>query len=61
MDLCLYGLNNSIAAVEVAQAAGLTEQQVLSVWRDIAAKRNATRYLHAGPLLVEPVSEIGAI
>jgi NAD+ synthase len=61
MDLCLFGLNNSIAAVEVAQAAGLTEQQVLSVWRDIAAKRNATRYLHAGPLLVEPVSEIGAI
>jgi hypothetical protein len=25
------------------------------VWRDIHAKRNATRYLHEAPLLVEPV------
>ena len=36
-------------------AAGLTAEQVQRVWRDIAAKRKATRYLHAGPLLVEPV------
>jgi hypothetical protein len=25
------------------------------VWRDIQAKRKAARYLHAPPLLVEPV------
>jgi NAD+ synthase len=33
---------------------------VMTVWRDIASKRKATRYLHSGPLLVEPVEEIGA-
>jgi hypothetical protein len=36
-------------------AAGLSEEQVQRVWRDIASKRKATRYLHAGPMLVEPV------
>jgi NAD+ synthase len=60
MDLCLYGLNNNIASTDVARATGLTEEQVLTVWRDIASKRKATRYLHTGPLLVDPVSEIGA-
>jgi NAD+ synthase len=59
MDLCLYGLNNHIPSSDVARAAGLTEDQVLMVWRDIATKRKATRYLHAGPLLVDPVTEIG--
>ena len=33
--------------------AGLTPEQVEAVWRDIEAKRNATRYLHEPPLLVE--------
>jgi NAD+ synthase len=60
MDLCLYGLNHNIASADVAKVAGLTEEQVLMVWRDIASKRKATRYLHSGPLLVEPVAEIGA-
>ena len=58
MDLCLYGLNNGIAAAEVAAAAGLSEVQVERVWADIAAKRKATRYLHLGPQLVQPVTEI---
>ena len=60
MDLCLYGLNNGLTADVVAAAAKLTEAQVTHVWRDIAAKRKATKYLHAGPLLVEPVAEIEA-
>jgi NAD+ synthase len=53
MDLCLYGLNHSLPAAAVARAAGLREEQVEHVWRDIAAKRRATRYLHEPPLLVE--------
>ena len=61
MDLCLYGLNHNIAADAVAKAAGLSEEQVHHVWRDIAAKRKATKYLHAGPMLVEPVAELGAV
>ena len=55
MDLCLYGLDHGIAAVAVARAADLSEDQVERVWRDIAAKRKATRYLHEPPLLVEAV------
>lgn len=58
MDLCLYGLNNNLSAAEVAAAASLTEDQVNRVWRDIAAKRKATKYLHLSPLLVEPVAEL---
>src|SRR6266566_536727 len=55
MDLCLYGLDHGIPAVAVARAADLSEDQVERVWRDIAAKRKATRYLHEPPLLVAPV------
>ena len=58
MDLCLYGLNNGVAAAEVAAATGLSEVQVGRVWADIAAKRKATRYLQMGPQLVQPVEEI---
>jgi NAD+ synthase len=53
MDLCLYGMNNGIAAEDVALTAKLTVDQVQLVWRDIAAKRKATRYLHERPLLVD--------
>lgn len=59
MDLCLYGLNEGISADEVARAAQLTTIQVERVWADIAAKRKATRYLHLGPQLIQPVEEIG--
>ncbi|USJ26538.1 NAD(+) synthase [Ensifer adhaerens] len=58
MDLCLYGLNHGIEIEAVAKAAGLTAVQVERVWADIAAKRKATRYLHLGPQLVQPVEEI---
>jgi NAD+ synthase len=55
MDLCLYGLDHGIPAAAVGRAADLSEDQVERVWRDIAAKRKATRYLHEPPLLVESV------
>ena len=58
MDLCLYGKNHHVPSVEVARAVGLTAAQVEIVYRDIASKRKATRYLHLSPLLVELVSEI---
>ncbi|WP_011582198.1 MULTISPECIES: NAD(+) synthase [Chelativorans] len=60
MDLCLYGLNHGLPASAVAAAASLTEEQLQSVWADVAAKRKATRYLHLPPLLVDKVSEVGA-
>jgi NAD+ synthase len=54
MDLCLYGLINDVPVDDVARATGLKSEQVELVWRDIAAKRKATRYLHEPPLLVDP-------
>ena len=57
-DLCLYGKNHNIPAAEVAGAAGLTTEQVETVYRDIESKRHATRYLHLKPLLVDAVGEI---
>ncbi|WP_068459111.1 NAD(+) synthase [Hyphomicrobium sulfonivorans] len=53
MDLCLYGLEHALTAEAVAQATGLTEEQVTLVWQDIEAKRKATRYLHEPPLLID--------
>jgi NAD+ synthase len=55
MDLCLFALNHQIPAAEVAPVVGITEEQVLRVFRDIEAKRRATRYLHLPPQLVEPI------
>jgi NAD+ synthase len=53
MDQCLYGLENSIPVAEVARATALTPEHVMLVWQDIEAKRKATRYLHAPPMLIE--------
>lgn len=52
MDLCLYGLNNGIRDEEVAEAAGITLEQLKRVYADIEQKRRSTRYLHLGPQLV---------
>lgn len=58
MDLCLYAKNNGIEPALVADAIGLTKEQVNYIFRDIAIKRSTTRYLHLPPLLIENVSEI---
>jgi NAD+ synthase len=55
MDVCLYGKNHGMPPTEVARLLGLTDAQVERVYRDIDAKRNATRYLHLPPLLVEDI------
>lgn len=52
MDLCLHGLDYGVAAADVGEAVGLTAAQVEMVWKDIAAKRKAARYLHMPPLLL---------
>ena len=51
MDLCLYAVNHGTAASEVAETIALTPAQVEKVYKDINAKRRASRYLHARPLL----------
>lgn len=59
MDLVLCGKDRGIAAGQIAQAVGLTAEQVERVFRDIEGKRRFARYLHAAPILVDPVGPIG--
>ncbi len=59
LDLCLYGRNHQVPEAEVAAATGLTEAQVLHVYRDIDTKRSTTRFLHQKPVLVEEVTDVG--
>ncbi len=59
MDLALYALNHGHPAAELAAAIGITEEQAQNVYRDIEAKRRATRYMHLKPVLVEDVPELG--
>ncbi len=53
LDLCVFALDRGIAAAQIAPALGLTAQQVEEIYRDIAGKRQASRYQHEPPLLVE--------
>jgi len=55
LDLCLYGLNANIPSNLIAQATGMTAEQVDRVYRDIEGKRRTTCYQHEAPLLVEAV------
>lgn len=51
MDICLYGLNHRLPSETIAAATGLSAANVDLVWKDIAAKRKAARYLHAPGLV----------
>ncbi len=55
LDRCLYAYNHGVPAAEAAPAVGLTEADVERVYKDIAAKRQAARYQHEPPLLVQPL------
>jgi NAD+ synthase len=52
MDLCLYAYDHGTPAAEVGAVVGIGAEQVERVYRDIEAKRRASRYLHQAPLLV---------
>jgi NAD+ synthase len=52
MDMCLWAYQHGTKAAELAEAIGLEPAQVERVYRDIEAKRRATRYLHQPPLLL---------
>jgi len=58
MDLCLYAVDHKVPASEVGSVLGLSEEQVMRVFRDIEAKRRAARYLHQPPQLVEPLHQV---
>jgi NAD+ synthase len=58
MDVALWAFNHGVGAADLARRLGVDEARAEFIYRDIAAKRAATRYLHAGPALVEPVQGI---
>lgn len=58
MDLCLYGLNHGVPAIDVGAALGCTAEQIDWVYQDIKNKRRSTQYLHQPPVLIDIVSEI---
>ncbi len=51
MDLCLYGKNHRVPPEVVAEAIGLSAEQVSRVYDDIEAKRKVAEYLHELPVL----------
>ncbi len=59
MDLCLWAKNHDVPAGDVGEALGLTEEQTERVYRDIEGKRRVASYLHAGPVLIEPIEGLG--
>ena len=60
LDRVLQGKNEGRPAPLVANAIGAQPERVQRAYRDIDRKREATRYLHTAPLLVEPVPEVDA-
>ena len=58
MDVALWSFNHSVPADELAAYLEIELGQASLIYNDIVAKRNATRYLHAQPILVDPVAEL---
>jgi NAD+ synthase len=55
MDLVLYAYTEGWAPEQAASTLGHATDQIARAYRDIEQKRSTTRYLHAPPMLVEPV------
>ena len=58
MDVALWAFNHGVPAEDTASYLGITPAQASFVYKDVVAKRQAAHYLHAKPVLVEPVAEI---
>ncbi len=58
LDLILWAKNHGVSTDEVAAVLEFTPEQVQRVYEDIDQKRRTTAYLHAAPLLLEPVDEL---
>ncbi len=58
MDIALWAHNHAVPSDVLAAFLDISESQADNIYRDIAAKRHTTRYLHAKPVLVEPVTEV---
>ncbi len=60
LDVLLWAKNHGVPAETAAEELGFTPEQVRRVYDDIEQKRRGTAYLHAAPILLEPVDEVSA-
>jgi NAD+ synthase len=58
MDIALWAHNHDIDSDALATTLNITGEQARRIYADIEAKRRTTRYLHARPVLIEPLVEI---
>ncbi len=58
MDVALWAHNHNVPVSGLADFLGISEGQAGFIYKDIAAKRLATRYLHTKPVLIDVVDEI---
>jgi NAD+ synthase len=58
LDIVLSGMNAGRTSAAVGEELGFGPEQIDRAYRDIEQKRAATKYLHAAPLLIEPVPEV---
>jgi NAD+ synthase len=61
LDLVLWAKNHGVSHDVIASYLGMTTEQVSRICEDIDQKRRATTYLHAPPLLLEPVAELSGL
>jgi NAD+ synthase len=56
MDLALWSYNHGVSSEMLAPVLGLSAQQAVHVYADIAAKRRAAAYLHASAETIEALN-----
>ncbi len=57
MDLALWAFEHGVPEAELASFLDIQAKQASFIYKDIAAKRLAARYLHASAVLVETIAE----
>jgi len=57
-DLSLYALDHGVSPEQSAEAVGLTPDDMARVYQIIRSKREAARYLHTPPVLIERAEEL---
>ena len=56
-DLSLYALDHGISPERAADAVGLTPEEMKRVYQAIRSRREAARYLHMPPVLIDATEE----
>lgn len=58
MDVALWAYNHGVPTAVLAGFLGVSADQADFIYKDIVAKRQTTHYLHARPMLIDPVREV---